>query len=134
MNMYLDDIIIYSDTLEEHIQHVKIVLDVLSWERLYFSGSKLRFIAPALKILGQVIDDHGIQMDSNKVDTIMNWKVPTNRDLLKGFIGSVEYLADDIPNIHIPMGTLSALTSNMVLFCWGYTEQRAFDKVKTLVQ
>ena len=134
MDVYLDDIIIYSDTLEEHIWHVKIVLDVLSRERLYLSGSKLRFIAPALKILGWVIDNHGIQMDSNEVDTVMNWKVPTNCDLLRGFIGSVGYLADDIPNIHIPMGTLSALTGNTVPFHWGYTEQQAFDEVKTLVQ
>ena len=134
MDMYLDDIIIYSDTLVEHIRHVKIVLDVLSQERLYLSGSKLRFIALALKILGWVTDDHGIQMDSNKVNTVMNWKVLKNCDLLRGFIGSVGYLADNIPNVRIPMGTLSALTGDTVPFRWGYTEQQAFDKVKTLVQ
>ena len=72
-------------------------------------------------------------MDSEKVDSVMKWKTPTNRDLLRGFIGSVGYLADDIPNIRIPMGVLSAITGDTVPFRWGYTEQRAFDEVKTLV-
>ena len=62
-------------------------------------------------------------MDAEKVDSVLNWKVPTNRDLLRGFIGSVGYLADDIPNVRIPMGVLSAITRDTVPFRWGYTEQ-----------
>ena len=116
MDIYLDDIVIYSDSLEEHIQHVKLVLDILLCEKLYLGSSKLRFIAPTVKLLGCVIDDQGIQMDSNKVDTVINWKVPMNHDLLCGFIGSVGYLADDIPNVQIPMGTLSALIGDTVPF------------------
>ena len=62
-------------------------------------------------------------MDTEKVDSVLNWKVPTNRDLLRGFIGSVGYLADDIPNVRIPMGVLNAITGDTVPFRWGYTEQ-----------
>ena len=134
MDVYLDDIIIYSDTLEEHIWHVKSVLDILIKERLYLSGSKLRFIAPQLKLLGHIIDDEGIQMDVAKVDSVIGWKVPTNRDLLCGFIGSVGYLADNIPNVWIPMGILSSLTGNTVPFHWGYNKKWAFNEVKELVQ
>ena len=72
-------------------------------------------------------------MDAEKVNSVLNWKIPTNRDLLRGFIGSVGYLANDIPNIRIPMGVLSAITGDMVPFRWGYMEQRAFNEVKTLV-
>ena len=86
-----------------------------------------------LKLLGWIVDDQGIRMDAEKVDSVLYWKVPTNRDLLRGFIGSVGYLADDIPNMRIPMGVLSAITGDMVPFRWGYTEQRAFKEVKTLV-
>ena len=68
-----------------------------------------------------------------KVDLVVNWKVPTNRDLLCGFIGTVGYLADDIPNVHILLGILSSITGDTVPFCWGYTEQCAFDEVKSLV-
>ena len=133
MDIYLDDIVIYSNTLKEHREHVKIVLDILEREKLYLSGSKIHFLQQNLKLLGRIIDDNGIRMDSDKVDSVLNWKVPTNRDLLRGFIGSVGYLADDIPNVRIPMGVLSSITGDTVPFRWGYTEQRAFDEVKTLV-
>jgi RNase H-like domain found in reverse transcriptase/Integrase zinc binding domain/Reverse transcriptase (RNA-dependent DNA polymerase)/Retroviral aspartyl protease/Zinc knuckle len=133
MDIYLDDIVIYSNSLSEHLKHVKIVLDILEREKLYLSRSKLHFISPTLKLLGRVIDDQGIRMDQDKVDSVLKWKVPTNRDLLRGFIGSVGYLADDIPNVRIPMGILSAVTGDSVPFRWGYTEQRAFEDVKMLV-
>ena len=133
VDVYLDDIVVYSDTLLEHIEHVKIVLDILKREKLYLSPGKLHFIEPVLKILGRIIDEHGIRMDPDKVDSILGWKVPTNRDLLRGFIGSVGFLADDVPNVRIPMGILSAITGDAVPFHWGYTEQRAFEEVKSLV-
>ena len=87
MDIYLDDIVIYSDTLRDHVKHVKSVLDVLEREKLYLSRSKLHFISPELKILGRIIDDQGIRMDPTKVDSILNWKVPTNRDLLRDLSG-----------------------------------------------
>ena len=119
LDMYLDDIVIYLDTLEEHAKHVKLVLDVLRREELYLSSNKLHFIQPVLKLLGRVIDDQGIRMDPDKVDSVIKWKVPTNRDLLRGFISSVGYLVDDIPNIQIPMGILSSITGDTVPFWWG---------------
>lgn len=83
MDIYLDDIMIYSDCLEDHVKHVKLVLDILHREKLYFSQSKLRFIVWELKLLGHIVDDQGIQMDAEKVDSVLNWKVPTNQDLLR---------------------------------------------------
>ena len=130
MDIYLDDIVIYSDMLSEHVEHVKIVLDILRREQLYLSKDKLHFLQPVLNLLGHVIDDEGIKMDQDKVDSVLNWKVPTNHDLLRGFIGSVGYLADNIPNVRIPMGILSSLTGDTVPFRWGYMEQRVFDEVK----
>ena len=115
------------------MEHVRMVLEILEREKLYLSKSKLHFLQPELKLLGRIIDDQGIRMDSDKVDSVLNWKIPTNRDLLRGFIGSVGYLADDIPNVRIPMGVLSSITGDTVPFRWGYTEQRAFDEVKSLV-
>ena len=81
------------------------------------------FIVLELKLLGCVVDNEGIRMDAAKVDSVMAWKVPTNWDLLRGFIGSVGYLADDLPNIRIPIGVLSSITGDTVPFRWGYTEQ-----------
>lgn len=133
MDVYLDDIVIYSDTLEEHIKHCKMVIDILKREKLYLSATKLHFLASEMKILGRIVDDHGIRMDPHKVDSVVNWKTPTNKELLRGFLGSVGYLADDIATIRIPMGVLSSLTGSTALFKWEPTHQRAFDEIKHLV-
>ena len=134
LDVYLDDVIIYSDTLEDHLNHCMLAIDILRKEKLYLSKKKLRFLPDELKLLGRVIDSNGIKMDPEKVDNVLAWKTPTNRDLLRGFIGSVGYLADDIPNIRIPLGILSAITGDKVPFRWTYTEHRAFEEAKTLVQ
>jgi reverse transcriptase-like protein/aspartyl protease/zinc knuckle protein len=107
LDVYLDDVIVYSDTLAEHIKHCKIAMNILRWEKLYLSKKKLNFLAESLKLLGRIIDSGGIRMDPEKVDSVLAWKTPTNRDLLRGFIGSVGYLADDIPNVRIPLGSLA---------------------------
>lgn len=91
MDVYLDDIIIYSDTL---------------------SATKLHFLAREMKVLGRIIDDQGIRMDPNKVDSVLNWKVPTSKELLRGFLGSVGYLADDIATVRIPTSVRRDQTSH----------------------
>jgi Reverse transcriptase (RNA-dependent DNA polymerase) len=60
MDVYLDDIIIYSDTVEEHVTHVKKVLCILEKEELYLSKKKLFFLATELDVLGHKIDNSGI--------------------------------------------------------------------------
>ena len=130
MDVYLDDIIVYLNGLAEHAKHIKTVFNILRKEKLYLSEGKLRLLCREIKVLGCVINDDGIRMDPDKVDQVMNWKAPTNRDLLRGFIGSVGYLADDIYRVHVPMGVLSAITRDTVPFRWTETEQRAFDQVK----
>ncbi|GJF00986.1 polyprotein, partial [Phanerochaete sordida] len=134
MDVYLDDILIYSDSLEDHIAHVKIIVDILKREQLYLNADKLKFLCSELKILGRIVDDHGIRMDPDKVDSVVNWKVPTNKELLRGFLGSVGYLADDVGLVRIPMGVLTELTAVDRCFKWEPTHQRAFDEIKHLVQ
>ena len=87
-----------------------------------------------MKILGWIIDDDSICMDPEKVDCILNWKVPTNWDLLHRFIGSAGYLADDIYQVRISMGILSMIMGDSVPFCWTKTEQHVFDQVKCYMQ
>lgn len=91
------------------------------------SEKKLRFLCDEIKILGRVVAGNGIKMDQEKVDRILNWKVPTNRTLCKGFIGSVGYLADDIYKVHIPLGVLAEASAETRPFKWTFTEQRAFE-------
>lgn len=69
-------------------------------------------------------------MDPDKVTSIMNWKVPTNRTLCKGFIGSVGYLVDDIYKVRVPLGVLAEASAKSKPFVWGFTEQQAFKTAK----
>lgn len=86
-----------------------------------------------LKILGHIIDERGIRMDPHKVDKITNWKTPTNKDLLRSFIGAVGFLAPDCKGIRIPMGHLSSLTAELRSWRWDATAQHLFDDVKQIV-
>ncbi len=132
MDVYLDDLIIYSDNLEDHLQHVKLIIDILTREKFYLGEKKVHFLAKELKVLRCIVDHHGICMDPDKVDVILKWPTPTNKSLLMGFLGSLSWLADDIAKIYIPMGQLSAVTRATVSFRWGYSEQRAFQQCKLL--
>ena len=86
LNVYLDNVILYLDSLDNHIWHCNQAMDVLRTEKLYLSKKKIWFLATELKILGRIIDSSGIRMDPEKVNGVLAWKIPTNRDLLRGFI------------------------------------------------
>ena len=133
MYVYLDDIIIFSDSVEKHIEHIKTVFNILQRERLFLSPNKMQFFANELRILGHVIDDKGIRMDPHKVDKVVNLKTPTNKDLLRSFIGAVGFLAPDCKGIRIPMGHLSSLTAETRPWKWDDTAQHSFEKVKQIV-
>ena len=133
LEIYLDDIVIYTDTLEEHIQRVKQVIDTLRRENFYLSADKLHFLPDELRLLGHLITPEGIKLDPFKVDSIVAWKTPTSEEALRRFLGSVGYLTSNLSHVRILMGTLSALTGEGSPFHWTFTEQRAFDDIKKIV-
>lgn len=111
MDVYLDDTVIYSDTPEEHVAHVKKIIDRLHEHQFYLSAHKLQFFKEELKILGHVIDNDGIHMDPVKVESVTNWKTPTNKGLLASFIRSVGYLAPGCMNVRVLMHILSKVAA-----------------------
>ena len=133
MDVYLDDIIVYTNTLEEHVLRIKFIMDTLREARFYLAADKLHFLPKELKLLGHLITDEGIKLDPYKVDSVVAWKTPTSRDALRRFLGSVGYLTSNLSHVRIPMGILSALTGEGTPFRWTYTEQRAFDQIKNIV-
>ena len=72
-------------------------------------------------------------MDPYKVDKVVSWKTPMNKDLLRSFIGAVGFLALNCKGIRIPMGQLSSLTTESHPWRWDNTAQRSFDQVKQIV-
>lgn len=82
MDIYLDDIIVYMDTLEEHVQRIEQVIDILLKNKFYLAADKLQILPEQLHLLGHVIMRNGLLLDPEKVDSVTAWKMPTNRDLL----------------------------------------------------
>jgi hypothetical protein len=133
MDVYLDDIIVYSKSLEDHVEHCKLIFDILAKEVLYLSEKKLQILPSNLKILGWIIDDDGIQMDPVKVDSVLKWKTPTGKEGVLSFLGCVDYLADNVSGICIPMGILHGISGSASIFCWDDIHQQAFDEIKEYV-
>ena len=97
MDIYLDNLVIYSDTIEDYMRHLRTVIDILYKEKFYFSEHKMQLFQKELKILEHIVDNQGIRMDPHKVESIRQWKVLTNKDLLQGFLVFVSYLTLNIP-------------------------------------
>lgn len=134
MYVYLDDIIIFSNTVEDHVKHIWIVFDILKREKFYLSPSKMQFFAHELSILGHIIDDKGIKMDPNKVNYISKWKTSSNKEQLACYLGVLRYLAANCAGIRIPMAVLTKQASATSAYLWEGTEERAFRETQRIVE
>ncbi|GJU81230.1 putative reverse transcriptase domain-containing protein [Tanacetum coccineum] len=74
--VFIDDILIYSKTREEHVEHLRLVLGLLKKEKLYAKFSKCEFWLREVQFLGHVINGNGIHVDPSKIEAIKNWKAP----------------------------------------------------------
>ncbi|GJT11723.1 putative reverse transcriptase domain-containing protein [Tanacetum coccineum] len=83
--MFIDDILIYSKTLEEHVEHLRLVLELLKKEKLYAKFSKCEFWLREVQFLGHVINGNGIHVDPSKIEAVKNWKVPRTPTKSKTF-------------------------------------------------
>ena len=75
--VFIDDILIYSKTHEEHAEHLRIVLGILREKQLFAKLSKCDFWMKEVQFLGHVISAHGIAVDPAKVEVVIQWKVPS---------------------------------------------------------
>ena len=75
---YLDDILVYSDILDEHKIHVRRILEALSSPRLHLKREKCEFHRQEVKYLGMIVQHNGVRMDPAKVTAIVKWKAPEN--------------------------------------------------------
>jgi hypothetical protein len=89
--VFLDDILIYSPTLEEHIVHLTQVLEQLREHQLYMKMSKRSFAQTQLSYLGHIISDKGVATDSSKISTMVECPTPTNVTEVRGVLGLTGY-------------------------------------------
>jgi hypothetical protein len=88
--LFIDDILIYSQS-EEHVDHLKMVLQRLQEHQLYAKLSKCEFWIDEVLFLGHIINKDGLSVDPKKVADILNWKAPTDARGIKSFIGMAGY-------------------------------------------
>src|SRR4051812_26623241 len=89
--VYLDDINVFSTTFEEHMEHLREVLERFWRAKLKLNREKCYFCKRKLKFIGHVISSDGIQLDPGKVDKVKNFPIPTNTTELRGFIKLASY-------------------------------------------
>jgi hypothetical protein len=89
--VFIDDILIYSKTKEDHANHIRVVLQRLRDHRLYAKFSKCEFWLDSVKFLGHTISSEGISVDSTKVQEVMDWKPPTSVHQIRSCLGLAGY-------------------------------------------
>ena len=129
---YIDDILIYSNSLEEHHEHVSKVLEKLLENNLYVKLEKCEFDKSETTFLGYVISKDGLKMDKEKVKAILDWPVPTNVKEVQSFIGLCNYYRLFIKDFAKIANPIHKLTRKNVPFDWGKDQQKAFDTLKHL--
>ena len=128
--VYLDDILIFNHTCEEHVKHVKQVLDVLVREKVYLNISKCEFGKTSLVYLGYIVEGGELRIDPSKVEVIVNWPKPNNVTNVRSFWGATQYWRKFIANFSFIAYHLHDLTIVNKLFQWEGKEQKSFDTLK----
>ena len=89
--VFIDDILVYSGSSEEHSKHLRIVLQTLRERQLYVKLSKCQFWLDRVAFLGHVISVEGVSVDPKKIEAVVNWKPPKNVSEVRSFLGLAGY-------------------------------------------
>lgn len=128
--IYLDDILIYSENEEQHIEHVRIVFELLLKNQLYCKFTKCEFHVDSVEFLGYIVSNNGLQMNPKKIEVILNWKQPTNRLEVMSFIGFANYYRRFIRDFAKIARPLHVLTKKESDFMWNESAAEAFQTLK----
>src|SRR3954464_1347790 len=116
--VFVDDILIYSATRDEHAEHLRIALQLLKDHQLCGKLSKREFWLPEVKFLGHVVSGAGIAVDSNKVAVVVNWATPKTMFDIMSFVGLAGYYRRFVQDFAKLVAPLTRLTRKDVKFVW----------------
>jgi hypothetical protein len=120
---YLDNILIYSDSMEEHRKHVRMVLRWLRDVGLTLKPSKCEFHTKKMEYLGYIISPTGLQMDPEKIKTVKEWREPVNVKGIQSFLGFAKFYPWFIRDFIKITTPLTRLTKKQVLWEWNDATQ-----------
>lgn len=131
--VYMDDILVFGATLEEHNSRLKKVMETIRASGLKLNRQKCKFRQASIHFLGQVISQEGVTPSPERVSAITALETPTNVSELKRVLGMVNYVGRYIPNLSQILHPLNELLKNAVAWVWDSQQEAAFQKVKSLI-
>ena len=128
--VYLDDILVYSTSHDEHVRHVQEVLARLHSNSLHANATKCVFHQQEVEYLGYIVQPNGLSMNPEKVASVLAWPTPTNVKGVQSFLGFANFYRRFIRGYSIIATPLTALTKKTMDFRWSDEAQTAFDTLK----
>jgi hypothetical protein len=128
--VFLDDVLVYSATLELHVQHLGQVFELLDQQQLHLKQSKCLFAQKKLEFLGHVVSAQGISTDPRKVEVIQNWPIPRCVKDVRSFLGMAGYYRKFVAQFGIISKPLTALLKKNNLFVWTDQTNQSFMALK----
>ncbi|KAH9674643.1 Endonuclease [Citrus sinensis] len=131
--VYLDDIVVYSTTLEDHAQHLRQVLQVLRDNRFFLKLEKCSFAQQEVEFLGHKIAGGKLMMENAKVKVILEWEPPLKVPELRSFLGLVNYYRRFIKGYSAKAAPLTDMLKKNRTWHWSEECQRAFEELKKAI-
>ncbi|KAL7293531.1 hypothetical protein TKK_0012974 [Trichogramma kaykai] len=130
---YLDDIIIATETFDDHLRVLKEILSRLNDANLTVNKEKSIFGRSEVKYLGVLVNRDGIKPDPSRVEPILNFPIPKSLKQLRRFLGMSSWYRKFLKDYATLVEPLTRLTSSKVKYVWSMEQQDAFEKIKTLM-
>ena len=128
--VYFDDILIYSKSLEEHLDHLRAVFSALRDARLFGNIEKCTFCTDRVAFLGYVVTAQGIEVDKAKVEAIQSWPTPNSVTQVRSFLGLAGFYRRFVKDFSTIAAPLNELTKKNVPFVWSDAQEEAFTILK----
>ena len=127
---YIDDILIFSRTFNEHILHIKKLLEAIREEGFRLKFVKCKFASNSVKYLGHILQNNTITPLKDNLKSIKDFPIPENRKQIRQFLGKINFYGKYIPNVSIVLDPLHNLLRKDQTFNWTKQCEDAFKKIK----